>query len=416
VRSRIHSSGGRVALALLCLSLLAPYAWWIERVYRASHLADSNRLEDLERAARLVPENAEFPHAAGLQLSESFQSYESAMRYLQTAATLNPNSANNWLDLASIDLAAGKLPEQDAALEQALQAEPGNPDVAAEVADYYLAAGEASRALPLFRRAMAEDPSSAESLLGVSWNATRDAKLMLDQVVPPNPEIQLDFLRLLTDRGDSTSAHLVWEHLLAGRANFRPQLSFFYFDYMIRMHESENYARACTQLPDDLPSLKNYSPNENLIVNPGFELPLLYGGCDWRYERVDHAAAGIDDQVAHSGSRSLSATFDGSPVEDLGWKECVPLQPNKDYEFSAWIKSEDVVSSSGPRFSIADAYTGATILLTDDILDTHSWQEIHGSFRAPADTQLATIRIIRSPGNTMIRGRVWIDDLRLVPR
>jgi tetratricopeptide (TPR) repeat protein len=416
VRFEIHSAGARAAVVLLCLSVIAPYGWWIERVYRASRLADSNRLEDLERAARLVPENAEFPHAAGLQLSESFQSYESAIRYLQTAATLDPYNANDWLDLASIDLAAGKLPGQDAALEQALEAEPGNPDVVAEVADYYLAAGEVSRALPLFRRAMVEDPSSAESLLGVSWSATRDAKLMLDQVVPPNPEIQLEFLRLLTDRGDSASAHLVWQHLLAGRAIFRPQLSFFYFDYMIRVHESENFARACAQLPDDLPSLKNYSPNENLIVNPSFELPLLYGGCDWRYERVDHAAAGIDDQVAHSGSRSLSATFDGSTVSDLGWKEYVSLQSNKDYEFSAWIKSEDIVSSSGPRFSIADAYTGDTILLTDDILDTHSWHEIRGSFRAPEKTQLATIRIIRSPGNTMIRGRVWIDDLRLVPR
>ncbi|MFZ0967128.1 MAG: hypothetical protein WAN13_02545, partial [Candidatus Acidiferrales bacterium] len=142
MRFEIHSAGARAAVVLLCLSVIAPYGWWIERVYRASRLADSNRLEDLERAARLVPENAEFPHAAGLQLSESFQSYESAIRYLQTAATLDPYNANDWLDLASIDLAAGKLPGQDAALEQALEAEPGNPDVVAEVADYYLAAGE----------------------------------------------------------------------------------------------------------------------------------------------------------------------------------------------------------------------------------------------------------------------------------
>ena len=191
---------------------------------------------------------------------------------------------------------------------------------------------------------------------------------------------------------------------------------YFYFDYLIRAHETENLTKACTQISDAVPSLKSYAPNENLIVNPGFELPLLYGGCDWRYQRVDHTTSGIDDQAAHSGSHSLSVAFDGSPVDDPGWKEYVPLRANTDYDFSAWIKSEDVVSSSGPRFSIADAYTGAAILLTEDILDTHPWQEVHGSFRAPAETQLVSIRLARAPANTMIRGRVWIDDLRLVPR
>jgi tetratricopeptide (TPR) repeat protein len=416
VISTMHSSLRRAAVALLCVALLAIYSWWILRSVLANRLAESNRVEDLQRAAQLVPEDANFSHALGLQLSESVQSYDDAIRYLLAAATQNPSDARNWLDLASVYLAAGKPQEQHMALEQALFAEPGNPDVAAEAANYYLVSGELSRALPLFRQAMDKDPGSAESLLPICWNATRDAQLMLDQAVPPNPEIQLEFLRLLTDRGDGASAHVVWEHLMDSRATFRPEQSFFYFDYMIRTHETDNLAKACTQLSDAVPSLKGYAPGENLIVNPGFELPLLYGGCDRRYQHVDHTTSGIDKQAAHSGSRSLSVAFDGSPVDDLGWHEYVHLRANTDYDFSAWIKSEDVVSSSGPRFSIADAYTGATILLTEDILDTHPWQEVRGNFRAPPETQLATIRLIRDPANTMIRGRVWIDDLRLVPR
>jgi tetratricopeptide (TPR) repeat protein len=412
----LPSSLRRVAVALLCLTLLAAYSWWILRQYLATRMAASNRLEDLERAAQLAPESAEFSHALGLRLSESVASYDSALRALRAASTLNPNSARNWLDLASVDLAAGKLPDENAALEQAIRAEPNNPDVAAEVADYYLASGDLSRALPLFRQAMTQDPASAQSLLPICWNATRDATLMLDQAIPPNPEIQLQFLQLLTDRGNTAGANLVWERLLAARRPFRFQLSFFYFDYLIRIRDVGNFTRACTQLPEILPSLRDYAANTNLIVNPGFELPPLFGGCDWRYQRVDHVTSGIDDQVAHTGSHSLSLAFDGSPVEALGWQQYVPLRSGIDYEFSFWIKSEGLESSSGPRFLIADAYTGTTILSTDDILDTHPWQEIQGSFHTPAETQLATLKIVRDPGNTKIRGRVWIDDLRLAAK
>jgi hypothetical protein len=92
------------------------------------------------------------------------------------------------------------------------------------------------------------------------------------------------------------------------------------------------------------------------------------------------------------------------------------VQSNADYEFSAWIQSENVTSSSGPRIAIADAYSGANLLLTDDVLDTHSWQEIKGSLRVPDGTELLTVKIVRAPADTRIRGRVWIDDLRLVKR
>ena len=63
-----------------------------------------------------------------------------------------------------------------------------------------------------------------------------------------------------------------------------------------------------------------------------------------------------------------------------------------------------------------DAYSGANLLLTDDVLDTHPWQEIKGAVRVPADTELVVVKIVRAPANTRIRGRVWIDDLRLVKR
>jgi hypothetical protein len=41
---------------------------------------------------------------------------------------------------------------------------------------------------------------------------------------------------------------------------------------------------------------------------------------------------------------------------------------------------------------------------------------LKGTLRVPASAELIAAKIIRSPADTRIRGRVWIDDLRLVKR
>jgi hypothetical protein len=403
-------------LVLMCLGTLSIYIDRAMRVYLARRSADSLQVEGVERAIRLVPDNAEFPHWLGLQLSASDQDDDGAIANFRKAVALNPNSGRYWLDLAAVYQVTGNVEKQNEAVQSALNAEPGSPEVAAEAAQYFLVVGDTDRALPLFRQALAQDPQAAQAILLACWRETGDANLLLAKAIPASPELQLEFLRMLTEQKETTAANQVWEHIVASHRSFQPQLSFFYFDYLLKEHEVASFDRAWHELAVLSPNLQAYLPNDNLMVNAGFEQQLLNSGFDWRHEPADHIAAGIDDNVSHSGTRSLSLSYDGNPAYDAGWKQFVPVQPNTDYEFSAWIKSENLTSSSGPRIAIVDAYSGANLLLTDDVLDTHPWQEIKGTLRAPAKTELLAVKIIRAPANTRIRGRVWIDDLRLVKR
>lgn len=416
MRPPLRSLIRKALLVLMCLGALSIYVGGAVGVYLARRSADSSSVEGVERAMRLAPYNAEFPHLLGLQLSASDQDDDGAIANLRKAVALNPNSGRYWLDLASVYQVTGNVEKENEAVRSALSAEPGNPEVAAEAAQYFLVAGDAGRALPLFRQALAQDPQAARAILLVCWRETRDANLLLAQVIPGRPELQLAFLQILAEQKETIAANQVWQYLVASNKSFEPQLSFFYLDYLLKEHEVASFDRAWHELANLSPNLRAYLPNDNLIVNGGFEQPLLNSGFDWRREAADHITAGIDDNVAHSGTRSLSLSYDGSPAYDAGWRQLVPVQPNTDYEFSAWIKSENVTSSSGPRIAIVDAYSGANLLLTDDVLDTHPWQEIKGAVRVPADTELVVVKIVRAPANTRIRGRVWIDDLRLVKR
>ena len=406
----------KVFLVLICLGTLSIYIDRAIRVYLAGRSVDSSEIQGVKRAIHLVPDNAEFPHLLGLQLSASEQDDDGAIFNLRKAVTLNPNSGRYWLDLASVYQVTGSVEKQSEAVRSAIEAEPGNPEVAAEAAQFFLVAGDTDHALPLFQQALAHDPQAARAILLVCWRETRDANLLLAKAIPATPELQLEFLRILTEKKETSAANQVWQHLVGSGKSFQPQLSFFYFDYLLKEHEVTGFDRAWHELAALSPNLQAYLPNENLVVNPGFEQSLLNSGFDWRHEPADHIAVGIDNNVAHSGTRSLSLSYDGHPAYDAGWKQFIPVQPNTDYEFSAWIKSENVTSSSGPRIAIVDAYSGTNLLLTDDVLDTHPWQEIRSTLRVPAETELLAVKIIRVPADTRIRGRVWVDDLRLVKR
>jgi tetratricopeptide (TPR) repeat protein len=416
---------------VLAILVVLIYLCAVAREYLGEQWAESGALtsnvDELTRATHWLPDDAAAFHALGLQLSTSPDQYPRAISALTLATQLSPYDATNWLDLASVCDAAGRPAERDQALESAIAAEPNNPDVADEAANYYLTAGNLPRALSLLRLALLRDPSSSPSFFPPFLRATHNPQLLLDHAIPPDPHVLLDFLRIMVDQHQSTGAAQTWQRLLStvqataqpaspqqsSTATFQPQQTLFYFDYLLRDHDAAAFAADWKELAQVSPSLRAYLPTQNLIVNGSFEHPILDAGLDWKFEPVAHITSVIDNSTAHSGSRSLSLTYDGEPAYQAGWREYVPVKSGATYKFTAWIKSEDLTSSSGPRFVLTDSFNDSVLLLTQDILDTHPWQQVEGQVHVPSGTSLVTVTITRSPANTRISGKAWIDDLSI---
>jgi hypothetical protein len=151
-----------------------------------------------------------------------------------------------------------------------------------------------------------------------------------------------------------------------------------------------------------------------MVVNGGFEEKLLNGGFDWWYRPNSHATFAIDTSEFHSGTRSLAVTFDGQSARDVPILEFVPVRPNTSYEFSAQSRTEDIDTASGPRFAVVDAYTNFFYVLTDDVLGTTPWRLQEARFKTAPNTNLVVVTIVRQPAEPLIRGRLWIDDVKLV--
>jgi tetratricopeptide (TPR) repeat protein len=417
MRIELQSRLRRFSFAAACFVVVALYLQFALRAFLAAHLAATPELSNLNKAIRLEASNAEYRELLGRNLALSGASLDEAISDYRTAIHLDPYEARYWLDLAGAYQVAGRVNEQGDSVEHAVEADPTTPHVAWEAANFFLVQGDQEKALRYFRVVLANDQETVDLALQLCWRATGDANRILDQALPPRPDLYLSFLSLLVYKQEVAAAENVWNHLIALNQEFSTKLAFPYFRLLIAKQEVAAAQTAWQQLAGVDRSLQPYLPSrENLIVNGGFEENLLNGGFDWWYESNAHAVLAIDTSEFYNGIRSLSVTFDGLNPADAGILQFVVVKPNSGYEFSAQSRTEDIQSASGPRFSIVDAYTNASYVLTDDLLDTNPWHEQRVRFQTGPNTNLVLLRIVRQPGTPLIRGKLWIDDLRLVEK
>jgi len=404
----------RIALLLVALAAAGFYLRATSRAYRAFQWAEHFTPDNLETAARLEPSNAEFRYRLG-RYSLLMQDFPDAIAGLKAAIALNPYDARYWLDLASADLATDNPAGTQQALARAMEADPTTPEVVWQTANYELVQGETELALRRFHDLVENDGETLLAVLNVCWRATRDPDLIAEKVLPARPDDYFTFIRFLWNKRPPQAADKVWSHLIALKRPFPVLLAFPYLDYLISRGELGQAEVAWAQLAVANPEFLPYVPSDDRIVNGGFELDLLNGGLDWRYSPQQGASVVIDDRRAHSGNRSLAITFEGA-AGDSGVVQLVPVRGNTRYQFSGFMMAEDLETISPPRFAIHGVSRNQQYLLTDGVIGAHGWQELQGEFTTGAQDDLLLVHIIRVPSQRLIRGKIWVDDVTLVPK
>jgi tetratricopeptide (TPR) repeat protein len=413
----LRSALRKICFAGACFIVVGLYLFLAGRAYWAAHAAANPDLHNVQRAIQLEPLNAEYRELLGRNLALSGASLDEAISNYRTAAQLNPYETRYWLDLAGAYQVAGRVKDQERAVVRAVDADPTTPHVAAEAANFFLLQGNLEEALRHFRTVLANDPDAVYPTLQLCWRVSGDANQIFDQALPQRTDLYLSFLQLLVSKQDVGAAENAWNHLIGLQQTFPAGLAFPYFRLLIATKQVASMQSAWQQLTQiDTALLPYVASSENLIVNGGFEESLLNGGLDWWYESDPHAALAVDTDQFYRGTRSLSVTFDGRSVSEANISQFIPVKPDTDYEFSAESRTEDIDSASGPRFSIADAYANVSYVITDDLLGTNPWHLQQARFHTGPNTILLVLKIIRQPAAPLIRGKLWIDDLRLVEK
>jgi hypothetical protein len=218
---------------------------------------------------------------------------------------------------------------------------------------------------------------------------------------------------------DTAATAKVWDKLVATSPISQPfDLGnvYEYLQYLLN-HNDVDEARLVWQQAAPRFHLSSYLPTKNnLIVNGDFSLDVLNGGFDWQYQKQQSVNLTLDPSASHGGHRSLLITFDGPGVEDAGIRQFIAVQPSTTYEFSAYYKNGEIEGAGGPHFMIQDVYTQAVLYDSDVLKEAGFWKSATAEFTTGDNCKLLVLHIRRLPEDSPIRGKLWVDDFRLVAK
>jgi len=369
----------------------------------------------LRAAIKLDPGNADYHNQLGLY-NDLAGNYQTSISEYQEATRLNPHYAKYWLKLADAYQMTEDTNHQAQAVQEAIHYEPTGPDVAWQAANLYLVQGRIDDALREFRVVMEGTPNIGTLALQYCWRVKPDADVLLRDVVPATPEAHLAFLQLLTAKKETESASKVWNALVRLHKPIGLQPVFEYIQYLL-LQKDPDEASIVWRQATSLLGLNAYLPSSNnLIVNGDFHLAILNGGFDWQYRKQSSVSLTLDTSEFHSGHRSLAIGFDGPGVDEAGIFQLVSVEPNTAYEFTGYYKNGEIEGAGAPHFVLQDIYTSKVFFQSDDLKFGSAWRQVSGTFTTDADTRLLVLRVARVPAGSPIRGKLWIDDFRLVEK
>jgi hypothetical protein len=160
--------------------------------------------------------------------------------------------------------------------------------------------------------------------------------------------------------------------------------------------------------------------NHSLVWNGEFSRDFDNGGLGWRWNTPWDVAIDFDSAPPSHGVRSVRLDFGGGRNLELSQPEqYVPVEPDRVYHFHAYMRTEEITTESGMRFSIVDPNHDAAVnVLSDNLTGTHPWTAAEMDVTAGPNTHFLLVRLLRVGSrlfDNKLRGRVWIADVSLVP-
>jgi tetratricopeptide (TPR) repeat protein len=403
----------RIPALMVCIAATAFYMWLAIRDYQATRLASALDIASLRQAITLAPRNAAYQNLLCRFLLFDRQEATAAIPHCRRATELDSHNSAFWLDLALGYYSVGAPDLQRQAILSAIAVDPTTPDVAWTAANFFLLQNDIPSALHQFSIVIANDPGKVTPALELCWRAAQNVRT-IESILPQDPNAYLQFVLVLVTNHEWEAAGQVWSDLLLLNRGVDYQKAIQYEDALLQHRDVDAADRVWQQLLLTSPSLAGRLRKGDLVVNGGFEQSILNSGFDWRYVKQGGCSVSLDGSEFHSGSQSLSISFNGRNG-DSGLFQYVPVTPNTLYTLSAWTKSEGLKSGSGVSIAVSDPYSNTAYGQTPETLGTTRWHRVETNFTTGPDVRLVAIRFQHVHGPLWAEGMFWVDDVSLQP-
>ncbi len=406
-------------VALACGTFLCYQA---ARLWLADHRIHSSKLEVIERGAALEPGNAEAWDTLGRHRQLDLENADpvQAIADYQRAVRDDPLSANYWMNLASAYEANGDLASAQHAFEQARAVYPISAEVAWNYGNFLLRQDQDAAAYAEIRHAVQSDPRLLTLAVSRVWRARHDVNILLDEALPADVDAYIQALNFFASIRQTDPALSVWRRLISLGKPVPLQKTFPFFDELILDDRSADAKQVWTQalaaagLPHDEPS------NHSLVWDGAFSRDFDNGGLGWRWNSPSGAAIDFEPAPPSYGVRTVRLDFGGgSNLEISEPMQYVPVEPSRTYHFHGYMRTTEISTESGMRFSVVDFNHNSTVnVLSENFTGSHPWTAAEMDVTTGPDTHFLVVRLLRVSSRLFenkLSGTVWIADVSLVP-
>jgi tetratricopeptide (TPR) repeat protein len=408
-----------LAAAVLLSGLLIEQA---VQIWRADTLINTAAASSIRSGTRIVPGDADAWDRLGRFEQWNFANPDPAAAaddYLKAVRELSI-SPYYWMDLGSAYEQTGNIPGARNAFEHAVAAYPSSAEVEWHYGNFLLRQGETSAALREIQRSVRGDPLLIPLAMSRVWLSTRDVNVLLDNVLPANPDAYLNALDFFQSIHNTDAGLVVWNKLLSLGRPFPLSRTFLFQDELIRDGRSEGEKRVWLQATAIAGLHDRPEPADSLIWNGRFEEELTNGGLGWHWNAPIGASIDFDPGPNAEAGRSVRLDFNGGNNTALDAPyQYVPVEPSRSYHFHAYLKTSSITTESGMRFSIIDpAHSGEVHVETSNLTGTNLWTAADADIQTAADTRFLLVQLFRSPSRLFenkLSGTAWIADVSLVP-
>jgi tetratricopeptide (TPR) repeat protein len=422
MKVRLEEARARYLFIVAVIAIAACLIFSSAKVSLAALLASSWTRQGLSRAAKLEPGNAVYWYHLGLYESWNFEhpDLRRAIVYYQRATTANPRSDTYWMSLAEAYETVGQSSQADGAFKNARSAHPISSDVAWRYGNFLLRRQRYPEAFAEIHRALVTDPTLTSQAVSECSKVSDDVSRTLSSILPGQTAYYATALDYFLGQNQTGAALVAWNRLLELKPPPKMQQVVPLVDELIHQQQVDDALKVWRQALSATAWPHDDNTSSSLVFNGGFEHDSLNGGFDWREDPIPGATYSSDTNVVHTGARSLRVSFDGSANLNFQhvWQFC-PVEPNRRYHLTAYLRLDQISTDSGMRFLIFDpSHPAALEIQTLNAIGTQPWSPTEQDVVTGPDTHLLVIALRRAPSwkfDNKLSGAVWVDDVSLVP-
>lgn len=414
-----------VAAVLVALSA----SWFVVRWYLGNTIADNlvpdqRQLETAELAVRMAPQDP-LPHwRLGNLISTELHSDQinRVVAEYTKAASLAPNDYRFWMDLGAALEQSGDIPNAEKALRVAVKLAPAYAYPRWHLGNLLLRNGQYGDAFAELRRAGEAHDLLQPQLFNLAWQVNREDFEALKAAVGTAPGTRAEFSKYLAARGKFDDALRLWNSLSAEEKKLHRSAA----DSLVASLVKEKHYHRALAVWNDVAPAPSVHTQLGQFTDPGFENGVvnspgvMFG---WQLPSIGQVQISVDSSQGRNAGQSLKLVFQvREALEAINVAQLVPVEPNTQYDFECYFKTEKLISAATPVLSFIDGVDGATLATSEPVPNgDNDWQRISFSFKTGPKTEAVALVINRTKCDAdspvcPIYGTVWYDDFNLKAR